>query len=147
MLGAVNRCWKCGLAVAALPAEEPLDAILLEEGATAFAPLKTGSPFAAVPMATGERIDAQRAALTAMGGTVGAMILGLFALPVAYFRFEGALIALLGFVLGVWGLYSPRRRWALVALLLCCLAIGLASYTGARQVYVQLRKNQPLQGN
>src|SRR5687767_8610293 len=127
LLGAVNRCWKCGHMVVRGP-DEPLAAIVLDEVASAALPQPSTSPFRAPPVTitTGERIDAQRAALTAMGGTVGALILGLFALPIACFRVEGAFIALLGFALGIWGLYSPRRRLALLALLLCSLAIGLA---------------------
>jgi hypothetical protein len=59
------------------------------------------------------------------------------------FRFEAALIALLGLVLGIWGLYSPKRRLALAAMLVCCLAIGLGSYT-ARQLYVHIQNLQPI---
>lgn len=79
-----------------------------------------------------------------MGGTVGSMVLGLFALVLAMFRFEAALIALLGLVLGIWGLYSPKRALALVAMLVCCLAIGLGSYTGAKQLYVFYKQRQPV---
>ena len=51
---------------------------------------------------------------------------------------------LLGLVLGIWGLYSPKRALALFAMLLCCLAIGLGSYTGAKQLYVYYKNRQPL---
>jgi hypothetical protein len=93
---------------------------------------------------TSDLIDAKRNSLMAMGGTVGSLVLGLFALALALFRFEAALIALLGLILGIWGLYSPKRGLALVAMLLCCLAIGLGSYTGAKQLYVHIKQRQPI---
>jgi hypothetical protein len=93
---------------------------------------------------TADLIDAKRTSLTAMGGTVGSLVLGLFALVLALFRFEAALIALLGLVLGIWGLYSNKRGLALFAMLLCCLAIGLGSYTGAKQLYVYYKNRQPV---
>jgi hypothetical protein len=81
----------------------------------------------------------------AMGGTVGALALGIFALCLAPFRFEAAIVALLGLGLGVWGLYSPRRGWALAGVLLCCLGIGLGAYRGATDLYILIKKNQPVE--
>jgi hypothetical protein len=92
-----------------------------------------------------DRVEGIRKSNMAMGGTVGALVLGVFALVLSLFRFEAALIALLGLIMGIWGLYSPRRNWALVGMLLCCLAIGLGSYTGAMQLYVYLQKNRPVE--
>jgi hypothetical protein len=178
LMGAVNRCWKCGQTFAqrpeidgrppvrgeALPAEAPpLTAVVLDH-ASAGAPA-TRAAIAATGLAlpqsaparaathsterlsfpsTSDFIDAKRTSLTAMGGTIGSLVLGLFALVLALFRFEAALIALLGLVLGIWGLYSPKRALALVAMLLCCLAIGLGSYTGANQLYVYYKNRQPI---
>ena len=197
LLGAVNRCWKCGTMFAARPEIDgrppvrvemppaeamlnaaPLDAVLIDEppqaaltpGAAAVpppaeAPATFVSPQPYLPppqppMATvlarprmpqrvtgspADRVDALRQGNMAMGGTVGALVLGVFALVLSLFRFEAALIALLGLIMGIWGLYSPRRNWALLGMLLCCLAIGLGSYTGAMQLYVYLQKNRPVQ--
>jgi hypothetical protein len=171
LLGAVNRCWKCGQPIARMQiqeqpsaptaspphVEQPLDAQILEETAPAglpVAPLSplpaSTSPFAPVTYAktpkpsltTADRIDALRSSQMAMGGTVASLILGLFALVLASFRFEAALIALLGLFLGIWGLKSQRRNLALAAMLLCCLGIGLGSYTGAYQLYVHVMKNR-----
>jgi len=179
----VNRCWKCGQTFALRPeidgrppvrpdvaaaADEPLEAILIEEGSanqlSAPSPVAAAAtaevgPISAVAVAVGsplapraaklravspvDLIDAQRASLTAMGGTAAAFVLGVFALGVGLFGFWGVPVAVLGLVMGIWGLYSARRRWALAAMLLCCLAIGLSSYTGARLLYVQILKSRP----
>jgi hypothetical protein len=73
------------------------------------------------------------------------MVLGIFALALSLFRFEAALIAVMGLVMGIWGLYSPRRNWALAAMLLCCLAIGIGAYTGMSQLYTYIQKNRPIE--
>ena len=180
LLGAVNRCWKCGQTFALRPeidgrppvrpagpptAEPALDAEVIEEAAAdqvvAAAPVAVAAgvqpmPLTAAPIrlpiaarvivpprpSTADFIDAQRASLTAMGGTAGAFVLGVFALGIGLFGFWGAPIALLGLVMGIWGLYSSRRGWALAAMLVCCLAIGLSSYTGARQLYRHILKSR-----
>ena len=172
LMGAVNRCWKCGQMFAQRPEIDgrppvrataadlaPVEAVVLDDhpagggagefGGAAAAPLVPTSPAAAqvrrlAATSTADLIDAKRTSLTAMGGTIGSLVLGLFALMLALFRFEAALIALLGLVLGIWGLYSNKRGLALLAMLLCCLAIGLGSYTGAKQLYVYYKNRQPL---
>lgn len=178
LIGAVNRCWKCGQMFAQRPeidgrppvrgeakpgVQPPLAAVVLDDaspGKTAESAGLAATPAAnreTVPLpaaayvsdrtartTTGDLIDAKRASLTAMGGTIGSLVLGVFALVLALFRFEAALIALLGLILGIWGLYSPKRALALVAMLLCCLAIGLGSYTGVNQLYVYYKSRQPL---
>jgi hypothetical protein len=97
------------------------------------------------PPSTSQMIEARRHSMMAMGGTVGAFVVGLFALCLAPFRFEAAIVGLIGLGLGLWGLHSPRRNWALVALLICCLAIGLGAYRGANDLYVHIKNQQPLE--
>ena len=185
LLGAVNRCWKCGQIFARHPeidglppvrmerppaAGEPLEAIVLDDEAEAgnaaagAAPVALAAPPAtsfppppvapvvqyiprpiAPPPTTGEIIEARRSSLTAMGGTVGAIVLGIFAVCISPFWFPGALIGLLGLALGIWGLYSPRRGWALAGVLLCCLGIGLGAFRGASDIYILIQKNQPVE--
>ncbi|MBC7856231.1 MAG: hypothetical protein IAF94_22600 [Pirellulaceae bacterium] len=180
LLGAVNRCWKCGHAFALRPeidgrppvrtdwpvsAEEPLDAQVIEQSTSdaslpaerAIQPVVFAAPQSpflsplAVPHRvsprrpqTGELIDARRAGLMAMGGTVGSLVLGLFAAVLAMIWPPAALIAVLGLALGIWGLGSPRRNLALVGMLLCCLAIGLGAYGGARAIYVHRQGNRAI---
>ena len=181
LLGAVNRCWKCGQIFARRPemdglppvrmerppaAGEPLEAIVLEEGDEGVAvPVAVAAPPAAgfplpppvaptvqfipkpmkPPPSTSQMIEARRHSLMAMGGTVGALAIGVFALILAPFRFEAAIVGLIGLGLGLWGLHSPKRNWALVGLLLCCLAIGLGAYRGANDLYVFIKNQQPME--
>ena len=196
LLGAVNRCWKCGHAFAAQPttdglppvrrvplAPEPVAATVAESGgvatseaprsesadapiraelagapsADAARPLRSGSPFSPhatpapvaaplpltqLPPSSYRRAVPQRPNIVAVGGAVGSISLGLFALVLSPFRAEAAIVALIGMAMGIWGLYSPRRAWALVGLLICCLAIGLASYTGAKALNAFLNRNK-----
>jgi len=183
LLGAVNRCWKCGQTFALRPEidgrppvrpdalaapEQPLEAIVVEQDdsnvspslpvATVIAPTVQAvvlPPAAAaysyslppaarrVPLSTADLIDARRASASAMGGTAGAFVLGTLGLAFGLFGFWGLAAAIPGLVMGIWGLYSPRRNLALAAMLLCCLAIGLSSYMGARLLYLQILKSRP----
>ncbi len=188
LMGAVNRCWKCGLDLRAesrpgvIPvsrtAQEPLIVAELVEAAPAkdnardsaalvsppipnptepaigvetpvleFGPngslLRRGSPFAAnalllpprqVPEfggpATKPKKNSLQQAYASNGGAIAALILGVFGLILSPLRFEGAIVGLVGLMMGIWGLYSQRRGWALAGLILCCLAIAIGMYTG-----------------
>jgi hypothetical protein len=187
LMGAVNRCWKCGQVFARRPemdglppvrmerppaAGEPLEAIVLDDTPAGdggeharAAPVAVAAPPAAgfplpppvaptvqfipkpivAPPSTSQMIEARRHSLMAMGGTVGAIAVGIFALILALFRFEAAIVGLIGLGLGLWGLHSPKRNWALVGLLLCCLAIGLGAYRGANDLYVYIKSQQPIE--
>jgi hypothetical protein len=187
LLGAVNRCWKCGQIFERRPdvdgqppvridweaaAGETLDAIVLEEPMPASAaqlqqapdpnapavavatpvrvappapsPYSIPRPVAPIP-STAEAVEARRNSLIAMGGTVTALVLGIFGLALSFFRFEGAVIALIGLIMGVWGLFSPKRKWALAAMLLCVLAMGLGTYRGARDLYIYIKDRQTIE--
>jgi hypothetical protein len=172
LLGAVNRCWKCGQ-MFALPPEmdgrppvrtaaaastsQPLEAIIVDELAVpSGSPFGPGVPAVALPAAaprmaqprvtsTAELIEARRAGLMAMGGTVTSLVLGLFSAILSAFWPPGAIVAVLGLVMGIWGLSSPRRNWALVGMLLCCLAIGLGTFGMARGVYIRILQSRPIE--
>src|SRR5206468_12091597 len=122
LLGAVNRCWKCGQTFTVPPekpsADLPIDAVVLEAGdqaaAVATAPHVGESPFrthaptrwdAAAPRmpTTAEQIEARRAGLMAMGGTVGSLVLGLLAAGFAIVWPPAAIVAVLGLAMGIWG--------------------------------------------
>jgi hypothetical protein len=194
LMGAVNRCWKCGQqfvarptvdglppvrvdpAVLASPSSSPaasteaLEARVLADSAddasTAVAspeasltsviaapppqppasifqppphPLATPQPMP-VPM----RRTPQRPNLAALGGAYGAVVLGGFALALAPFRWEAVIVAFVGLLMGIWGIYSPRRNWALVGMLLCAAALGWGTFTGIRQLYLYLNRYAPV---
>jgi hypothetical protein len=183
LLGAVNRCWKCGRQFVARPtaqglppvqaelaaaaAEPAIEAQVLDEEPDPAAPTvpvsampapfpapaamlqASAPPLPANPLATPSPPALARPAKTipnyaALGGTIAALLLGTFSLLLAAFRFEAAIVALVGLVMGIWGLYSPRRGWALVGMLLCCLGISIGTFTGVRQLYWHLNRNAPV---
>jgi hypothetical protein len=180
LLGAVNRCWKCGRqfvarptteglppvqAELAAPAAEPaIEAQVLDEepspterivqaavipAAIAVPAIQASASLPPNPLATPKQPTLARRTKTipnfaALGGTIGALVLGSFSLLLAAFRFEAAIVALFGLLMGIWGLYSPRRGWALVGMLLCCLGISIGTFTGVRQLYWHLNRNAPV---
>ena len=200
LLGAVNRCWKCGKQFIARPTveglppvrleaqgaqAEPLEAIVLDDlpvenrlsaGAATASAASTAMPAVATtstppprqdsPSAVGppprltpsrpalpnsfkpspslNRLPPPRPNLAALGGAVASLIVGVFGVVLAPFRYEAAIIGLIGLLMGVWGVYSPRRGVALLGMFLCCLAIALGTYTGIRSVYRQMLRNAPI---
>ena len=58
----------------------------------------------------------------------------------------GALIAILGLGMGMWGLHSKRRGWALFGMLICVAAISLASYSGAMLIYELRQQAKEFEG-
>lgn len=152
-------------------AAHPLDTPIAAQHDAATG-LRTGSPFAAgavmTPIATvaATSVTAARPirgrtpvpatdALirdhVAVAGAIGSIVLGLFSLSVSWMYnptavIGGALLALLGLAMGMWGLYSRRRGWALFGMLVCVAAISLASYKGARLLYDARQEAKELEG-
>ncbi|MCI0360255.1 MAG: hypothetical protein L0211_17395 [Planctomycetaceae bacterium] len=184
LLGAVNRCWKCGqefrarptvdglppvrdeivagAAATALPAGEALEAAVLVESASEQPAVQTMPPPAptavlvapagplpphplATPAPPQPRVTSRPTNIAAEGGAYAALALGVFGLVLSWSLFYGALVALVGLLAGIWGIYSPRRNWALVGMLLCALAIGLGTFTGVRQLNLYLTRNAPIE--
>jgi hypothetical protein len=188
LLGAVNRCWKCGqqfavrptpdglppvraelvaetVGVAAAsneqPADAPIEARLIDESAAAggqvtsvLEPRPTITAAIPPPLVSTHPLATPRQPkpvaspannVAALGGADAALLLGLFGLLLSWWRYEGAIVAFIGLVAGIWGIYSPRRGWALVGMLLCALAMGLGTYTGVRQLYLYLNRNAPIE--
>jgi hypothetical protein len=83
----------------------------------------------------------------AVAGAITAILMGIFALGIAWIAnwvaiSAAVVIALIGFGMGIWGLYSKRRGWALFGILISCAAIGLATYTGSIVVYQSMQERQ-----
>ena len=187
LMGAVNRCWKCGQQFLARPTQDglppvrvepslvaaqgPLEARVLEDDAAmppadgpnspaAMAttparptPAPAAYPFAGppinalatpAPMPSLVRPVPKTQNYAALGGAYSAVVLGLLGVVLAWFRYEAAIIGFIGLLAGIWGIYSPRRGLALAGMLLCCLAIGLGTFTGTRQLYIYLNRNAPI---
>jgi hypothetical protein len=88
----------------------------------------------------------------AVAGAITAILMGVFALGIAWIAnwvaiSAAAVIALIGFALGIWGLHSKRRGWSLLGILLCCAAIGLSTYTGVLVVYQARQERQENQAD
>jgi hypothetical protein len=162
LLGAVNRCWKCGQ-MFSLPPEmdgrPPVRALLpgsaivtgqasatLGSGQPAVAPGRQHGNFGiqAGKLSTADVVAAHTAAMMAMGGTVASLVLGAFAALLSIYWPPAAIVAVVGLVMGIWGLSSPRRNVALVGMLICCLAIGIGAVGVARNISTYLKQNSPI---
>lgn len=190
LLGAVNRCWRCGAAVLSRPGETsvppvrrppvPLptaeraavaeEQVLTAELVTDTAPCsaaaptaapavrRVGSPFApgpddhcALPPAAAVTAGSpapHRAApadtrfcppyapprdaleRAASNGAIAGLVLGLISVGVSMVNWSAGGLALVGLMLSLWGLGSPRRRTAMAGLSLCCLALAVIILLG-----------------
>jgi hypothetical protein len=149
LLGAVNRCWRCGQAYAVSPPSAPPASLpaVGEQPVAAVVVENPGNEFAYKPpprATTAELIEARKAGLMAMGGTVTSLVLGVSGAVLALFWPPAAIIAIIGLGMGIWGLSSPKRNLALVGMLLCCLAIGIGAFGMARQISVAIQKNRAI---
>ena len=147
LLGAVNRCWKCGQTfdVTSPANEQPVEATVIDTLAMPLAPVAVPVYAQQRRATTAELIEARRAGMMAMGGTVTSLVLGVFAAVMAFVWPLAALIAVLGLIMGIWGLQSPKRNLALVGMLLCCLSIGVGTYSAVRRIYISYKLRQPIQ--
>ncbi len=161
LLGAVNRCWRCGTRVesgvqsgtppppgpvagpmAAAPTELPNEGVVVAELVPPPArqdagPLSSATPISRPRPATLRRMSA------AQGGAIAALVLGLMSVVASFYTALAAVPAALGMALGAWGLFSPRRGPAILGLLLCLLALASASFTGAVGLYKQAYGHAP----
>jgi hypothetical protein len=126
--------------------DQPVDVEIAKIAARESARSNDGAGQRPAPrLTTAEVIDARRAGMMAMGGTVTSLVLGIFSAVFAVFWPPAAVVAVLGLAMGLWGLSSPRRNLALVGMLLCCLAIGIGAYGFARSISIAMQKNRPVQ--
>jgi hypothetical protein len=193
LMGAVNRCWRCGTPIVAyhgqsdqppvrrrpivmpLAEDEPqVVAVLANDedlpvansagqiagdrsasdraGDTERAPAiawRVGSPFAAgfsgtpagemtiAPVTASFPITMPRYRNEGMynGFVFAALIMGVMSLIAAFFTSGAVVLAVVGLLLGVCGLHARRRLAAVVAILLCCLALVWGVYQGIVFLY------------
>ena len=172
LLGAVNRCWRCGTTFRAAAAAGGLPpvrrspvAIVDAEIVQTPADVATAIPVSGEPVAISPPVASQptspfaegavvvdrrhtvaipRRQTAAVGGAIASVLLGVVSLLSAKLLPLGSLITcVIGLPFGVWGIYSERRGLAIVGLALCCLALGLASFFGAVELYVWTHGHSP----
>ena len=116
-------------------------------------PLRVGSPFLPpasppAPSSRALRHHPPPGNPVAGAGAVAAFFLGWFAIGLGFLPLGAAeagplVIALVGLGMGIWGLQSSRRGWALLGMLLCCAAIAFNGYTIANFVFLQAYPTAP----
>jgi hypothetical protein len=123
------------------------------------APVRRGSPFAAPtrsPVAeTPAPYEPAPAAgptqypqhTASIGGAYACLLLGVVSVVGSFslrsFPPAPLVTAVIGMGMGTWGLYSKHRMAAVVGLLLCCVAIALASFFGAVLLYEMIHGRDP----
>ncbi|MFV2067515.1 MAG: hypothetical protein ACC645_11085 [Pirellulales bacterium] len=164
LLGAVNRCWRCGRifvpqkgsdeappirrAPVTPAAGPPATAEVIGQGNTRAAKrIHRGSPFAtssirsnddSPPPSDADRpflVRTPRGAAPAVGAALS-LVLGLVSLLIGFgFPAGGVVTAVVGVSMGCWGLTSDRRGLATFGLVLCCLALSVSGFYAVVDAY------------
>ncbi len=81
----------------------------------------------------------------AIAGSIGSVLLGLMSFAAAFVTVGAAVTAVIGVGMGIWGLYSSRRGFAILGLMLCCIALLLSGFQGAVDIYTQINGTSPFE--
>ena len=160
VLGAVNRCWKCGRPIAEDAIEIPPVSRDPVEGPLVRAfDARTGLPFdhpdddapvaqthdaAGLPNPRRPRNPRRwslggRAGSIAAACTFASLLVGVFCVMAGFFYWWALFIGLAGLLLGLFGLASPSRRpVAIAGIVLCCIGMCAASFQAAIAVQQML---------
>ncbi len=173
LLGAVNRCWRCGTTFAlhadksglppvrrrpvellsTVPTKPQATQVISGPESVSTAP-RQGSPFmagTATPATFANSADPGSYVTRPLNPTtliaaIIATLLGIIGLSlVNSVPFAAVAIALFAFGLAIWGLNQERRWVALIAIVLSLTAIGWGGYQSAIQIYVYRFGQSPWQ--
>lgn len=64
--------------------------------------------------------------LAAVGGAVGALLLGIWSIVGATISPYASINAAVGILMGFWGISSPRKKMAIIGMVLCLIGLGLS---------------------
>ena len=158
LLGAVNRCWKCGRIITApensqgdfdsesgVPTafasqSNPQPPDMLHDAAHDFgslAPRQSQVAALTLPDGNTPTTDERTIVSAALGGLYGAIVMAILALIGLFVAPLAALVtAILGIGLALWGLYSPRRGLASLIAIVCLLLLMVAISLVAVDLFV-----------
>ncbi len=112
------------------PTTESVETSVVEaELADSVDPESTSQPLVQQKAVTGSgppKISANMDNVSAIGGAVGALVLGFWSLIGAFITNWSIINAVLGLLLGFWGLTSYRRKMAWVGIVLCLISMFLS---------------------
>jgi len=80
--------------------------------------------------------------IQAKGGAVGAIVLGTLAIAGSFLTGYSAINAVIGFLMGLWGLSSPKPKLALIGLVLCIVG-GFLSVLDVSSALAWLNSPEP----
>jgi len=164
LLGAVNRCWRCGELVESRPdaeappvvappiilaafADSPAETQQLIEPSTA-APVatRTGSPFAKTTPGTWQhwkRTTGREWNASTISAWV-AVVVAIYGWVLLSFNpIVAFALSLLALALGIFGLWGRHRRVAILAIILCCPLIAVAGYFMALDIFTMIYGYRP----
>lgn len=153
LLGAVNVCWRCGKSPAPTTAIRPAAdrpelpagevwAEVISSGQSDAGAHDTRSNSPAIGAAA--KPAAYSGSTAAMGGAVGAVVLGGLSIIGAFISLGSLITAVLGLALGIWGLSCERRRVAVLGLTLCGIAIAVSAFSLVAIVFDSYTGDAPL---
>jgi hypothetical protein len=126
-----GRCRRCGYQ------HEAVDGVPIVEAREVVAPASVTPP---------PRAPRYPQHTSAIGGAAASVTLGSLGLLVGLLSplaLVGLVLGALGIPLGLWGLLSRRRRWAVAGIVVCLLAMVLSGVRGIAQVDHFIRQSSP----
>lgn len=116
---------------------------------------RVGSPFTRDPAYADtkpgrlERLKSTGAASpAALGGTAASGVCAVIAIVATFatnFPYAGMVVALIGLLMGIWGLYSKRRGAAVLGILLNCLMLLTSGFLSVADVYERINGHSPFE--
>lgn len=128
------------------------------------AAMRVGSPFAVEPVGGGTAQPSSRSAARiprydrnawSSGAAIASLSLGLMSLLGMAAMVSSRdvnpiltlLVAAMGFVMGIWGLFSRHRSLAIIGVIFCCLGLSFGGFRGTVELYEYVYHENPFERN